>query len=62
MYRKLELQELMNKVRNYETLVIHYEYLEMTNKQAIHLFEGRKVRTLWDDEHEKWCFFIVDVW
>lgn len=52
----------MNKVRNYETLVIHSEYLEMINKQAIHLFEGRKVRTLWDDEHEKWCFFIVDVW
>ena len=33
----------------------------MTKKQAIQLFEDRKVRTVWDDEHEKWCFSIVDV-
>ena len=43
----------MKKVRNYVALVIHSEYLEMTNKQAIHLFEERKVRTIWADEHEK---------
>ncbi|MBE6329295.1 MAG: hypothetical protein E7072_04140 [Bacteroidales bacterium] len=33
----------------------------MTKQQAIQLFEERKVRTIWDDEHEKWYFFIVDV-
>ena len=51
----------MKKVRNYEALVIHSKYLEMTTKQAIQLFEERKVRTVWDDEHEKWYFSIVDV-
>jgi len=33
----------------------------MTKQQAIQLFEERKVRTVWDDEHEKWYFSIVDV-
>ena len=33
----------------------------MTQKQAIQLFEERKVRTLWDDEAETWYFAIVDV-
>ena len=33
----------------------------MTKNQAIQLFEERKVRTIWDDEHEKWYFSIVDV-
>ena len=33
----------------------------MTKKQVIQLFEERKVRTIWDDEHEKWYFSIVDV-
>ena len=33
----------------------------MTRKQAIQLFEERKVRTVWDDETEKWYFAIVDV-
>ena len=32
----------------------------MTKKQAIQLFEERKVRTVWDDEEEKWYFSIVD--
>ena len=30
-------------------------------KEAIKLFEERKVRTIWDDIHEKWYFSIVDV-
>ena len=30
-------------------------------KEAIKLFEERKVRTIWDDTHEKWFFSIVDV-
>lgn len=33
----------------------------MTKKQEIQLFEERKIRTIWDDEHEKWYFSIVDV-
>lgn len=33
----------------------------MTQKQAIQLFEDRKVRTVWDDESETWYFAIVDV-
>jgi len=33
----------------------------MTKKQSIKLFEEKKVRTVWDDEQEKWYFSIVDV-
>ena len=33
----------------------------MTKKEAIKLFEEKKVRTVWDDEQEKWYFSIVDV-
>lgn len=33
----------------------------MTHKNAIKLFEEKKVRTLWDDESEEWYFSIVDV-
>lgn len=32
----------------------------MTKKQAIQLFEEKKVRTVWDDEQEKWYFSVVD--
>lgn len=33
----------------------------MTKKEAIQLFEEKKVRTVWDDEQEKWYFCVVDV-
>ena len=33
----------------------------MTQKQAIQLFEEKKVRTVWDDEQEKWYFSVADV-
>ena len=33
----------------------------MTKQQALKLFEERGVRTVWDDEQEKWYFSIVDV-
>ncbi len=33
----------------------------MTQQQAIQLFEGKKVRSVWDEEQEKWYFSIVDV-
>ena len=33
----------------------------MTKKESLQLFETKKVRTVWDDEQEKWYFAIVDV-
>ena len=33
----------------------------MTKKEALQLFEERKVRTVWDDTTEEWYFSIVDV-
>ena len=33
----------------------------MTKREALQLFEQRKVRTAWDDQEEKWYFSIVDV-
>ena len=33
----------------------------MTKKETLKLFEERKVRTVWDDEKEKWYFSIVGV-
>ncbi len=33
----------------------------MTKQDAIQIFEDRKVRTVWDDEQEKWFFSIIDV-
>jgi len=33
----------------------------MTKETAIKLSDQKKVRTFWDDDREKWHFFIVDV-
>lgn len=33
----------------------------MTLKHKIQIFEDKRVRTVWDDEKEKWFFSIVDV-
>ena len=33
----------------------------MKNQSAIQLFENKKVRTLWDNDQEKWYISIVDV-
>ena len=33
----------------------------MTQKQALQIFEEKRVRTVWDDAAEKWYFSIVDV-
>ncbi len=33
----------------------------MNNKESIKLFEEKKVRTIWDEEQEKWYFSIIDV-
>ncbi len=33
----------------------------MSNQNALKLFEDKKVRTVWDNEQEKWYISIVDV-
>jgi len=33
----------------------------MTQQPALKIFDEKKVRTVWDDEQEKWYFSIVDV-
>lgn len=33
----------------------------MTKREAIQLFQDRKVRAVWDDEKEEWYFSVVDV-
>lgn len=33
----------------------------MTQQNKIQLFEQKKVRTVWDEEQEKWYFSIIDV-
>ncbi len=33
----------------------------MTKETAIKLFNDKQIRTIWDDEQEKWYFSIVDV-
>ena len=38
-----------------------YIGFEMTEKNAIKVFEEKQVRTLWDGEQEKWYFSIIDV-
>ena len=35
--------------------------MKALKKETLKLFEERKVRTVWDDEKEKWYFSIVDV-
>ena len=34
---------------------------DMTKKEALKLFEDKKVRAVWDDEQEKWYFSVIDV-
>ena len=33
----------------------------MKKQDAVKTFKDKKVRTLWDGEHEKWYFSIIDV-
>ena len=33
----------------------------MTQKRQIQLFEEKKVRSVWDEEQEKWYFSVIDV-
>jgi len=38
-----------------------YKVNKMKQQNAIQIFEDKKVRTLWDAEHEKWYISIIDV-
>ena len=33
----------------------------MNNENSIKLFEDKSVRTIWDDEKEKWYFSVIDI-
>ena len=33
----------------------------MQSKISIRFFNDRKVRAVWDDEHSKWWFSVVDI-
>lgn len=33
----------------------------MSKETNIKLFEEKQVRSLWNDEEEKWCFSVIDV-
>ena len=33
----------------------------MSQQEAIKLFDSKRIRTVWDEEQEKWFFSIVDV-
>ena len=33
----------------------------MTQKQALQIFDEKKIRTAWDDDAGKWYFSVVDV-
>jgi len=33
----------------------------MTNREPIKIFKEKKVRTVWDNEQEKWYFSISDI-
>jgi len=35
--------------------------LELTPKTAVKLFDDKKIRSIWDDEQEKWYISIIDV-
>ena len=43
------------------SLGLHYLCVTMTQHNAIKLFEEKRVRTIWDDQQEKWYFSVVDV-
>ena len=33
----------------------------MKQQDAVKIFEDKRVRTVWDEEHEKWYFSVIDV-
>lgn len=49
------VRNVNNEIKTRQTLQ------HMTTKQSLQIFEEKKVRTVWDEEQEKWYFSIVDV-
>ena len=41
--------------------LLRIKFTAMTQHNAIKLFEEKRVRTIWDDQQEKWYFSVVDV-
>ncbi len=33
----------------------------MTNNKQITVFEGKKIRRLWNEKQEKWYFSVIDI-
>ena len=33
----------------------------MTKKEALQLFEEKKIRSVWDEKEEKWYFSIMNI-
>ena len=33
----------------------------MTNNKQVTIFEGQKIRRIWDSKEEKWWFSVVDI-
>mgnify|MGYP000758500435 CR=1 FL=1 len=50
-----------NYLKKQYICIVDSKYAAMTKTQSVQLFEERKVRTVWDDDAEKWYFSVVDV-
>jgi len=54
-------RSLLSLFALHQQIVELKKILSLYDKEAIKIFEEKKVRTVWDDEQEKWFFSIVDV-
>ena len=45
----------------YPLLITHYKLNEGLMSNEVKLFEGNKIRSVWDNEKEEWYFSVVDV-
>jgi predicted lipase len=45
-------------LKNQKTIVIFVKNQIMTKQQAIKIFENKKIRTIWNEDQEVWCFSI----
>ena len=59
--REIKFNFVKNLQCNIIRINLYLRNLVMTKQESIKLFEEKKVRTVWDDEQEKWYFSVVDV-
>lgn len=61
-YFVIKKQTNVAKKQHINSRNVKFKYIigAMTKKEAIKLFEEKKVRTAWDGDQEKWYFSIVD--